>query len=620
MQERFKGLTIIRDLLPFLWTKEERIRSFFLFAFGLIFISIVLNLMIPVVLKEVISGLSIANKSMTYQLSSLLVAYGVIWALSQVIQNIRQIIMVRPLESCIRLFCSKFFNHLHSLPMAFHLNRKTGAISNALERAQKGFPDVFWGFFLFVIPTLIELFLATTILCYFYGTTYGFILLFIASVFTIFTLYATKWSSHFHTSSNNQQLSTNAHIVDSLLNFASVKHFNNQEHEVLRCDDHLKKREKLLVKSVSSVEFVQIGQKLIIGVGLVLTTYVAGKQTLLNIYDVSDFVLINGYLLQFTAPLGQMGFIVNNMWKGINELSDVMKIYKTESALPPNSFTLSSSLSGDLYAPKKLESIEFQNVSFGYDPSHLVLDDVSFCLEAGKTIGIVGETGSGKSTIANLLFKFYDVISGKILVNKEDIQSLDSNILYSLLGIVPQDVTLFNRSIYENILFARPQAQKEEVEKAIELAHLTPVLQKLPNHYHSIVGERGLKLSGGEKQRIAIARILLKRPSLYIFDEATSSLDLKTEEIIMNNIAPLLKNASSLIIAHRLSTVVNTDEILVFYNGIIKERGTHISLLKSQGTYASLWKAQEEALKKSYVATASSIPLHRDNFSTGLGS
>lgn len=594
MQERFKNLRIIKDLLPFLWTKEEKIRHLFLFAFGLIFISIGLDLSIPLVLKEVVSCLAIPNKSMTYQLSLLLVAYGVIWTLSQVIQNVRQVIMVRPLEGCIRLFCSKFFDHLHSLPMTFHMDRKTGSLTNALERAQHGFPDVFWGLFLFIIPIMIELFLAATILCYFYGAIYGVFLIFIATVFVIFTLYATKWASHFQTLSNEQQSNTSANIVDSLLNFASVKYFNNKEHEVLKCDTHLKKRENLLVKSLSSMELVQIGQSLIIGGGLVLLTYTAGKQTLLNVYDISDFVLINGYILQFAAPLGQMGFIARNARKGFNELADVMKIYRTHhsSSLP----------SGDSYSPDKLESIEFKNVSFGYKPSRFVLNDVNFTLEAGKTIGIVGETGSGKSTISSLLFKLYEVKSGKILINNVDIQSLDSNSLYKLLGIVPQDITLFNMSIYENILFGRPMAQKEEVEEAIKLAHLEPFLKRLPDHYETIVGERGLKLSGGEKQRIAIARALLKRPALYVFDEATSSLDLKTEETIMNNIAPILKKSTSLIIAHRLSTVVNADEILVLHNGVIQERGTHLSLLREEGSYASLWRAQEEAHKRSYAA------------------
>ena len=594
MQERFKNLRIIKEIFPFLWSREEKIRSLFLFAFGLIFISIILDLSIPLVLKEVISKLSAHDKSMTYQLSLLLIAYGIIWALSQTIQQVRQIIMVRPLERGVRLFCSKLFDHLHSLPMKFHLDRKTGALTNALERAQNGFPDVFWGLFLFIIPTIIELFLAAAVLCYFYGPIYGFILLFIATVFIIFTFYATEWASHFQTLANEQQSNTNANIVDSLLNFASVKHFNNKKHEVLKCDNHLREREKSLVKSISSMEFVRVGQSLIIGLGLVLLTYTAGKQTLLSVYDVSDFILINGYILQFAAPLSHMGFIVRDVRRGLNELTCVLEIYKTK----PETFSQPEKAN----SLEKLESIEFKNVSFGYEPSRFVLKDVSFQLEAGKTIGIVGATGSGKSTISSLLFKFFDINSGHILINNEDIKSLRAESLSPLLGIVPQDVTLFNTTIYENILFARPSAHKKEVEEAIELAHLGSVLKRLPQHYDTVVGERGLKLSGGEKQRIAIARVLLKRPALYIFDEATSSLDLTTEETIMRNIAPILKNAISIIIAHRLSTVVNANEVLVLHNGEVEERGSHSFLLKLGGLYASLWKAHDEAHRESNAA------------------
>ncbi len=595
MKKTFKTLMIIKDLFPFLCTQEEKIRSLFLIAFGLIFISIALDLSIPLVLKEVVSQLSYPDKSMTYQLTVLLVAYGIIWTLSQIIQQLRHIIMVKPLERCIRLFCSKLFDHLHSLPMKFHLDRKTGAITNALERAQHGFPDVFWGLFLFVIPTLIELFLAAIILCYYYGASYGFILLFIAAIFIIFTLYAVEWASYFQSLSNEQESSTNATIVDSLLNFASVKYFNNKAYEVLKCDYHLKEREKRLVQSISSMEFVRIGQNLIIGLGLVILTYTAGKQILSSGYDISDFVLINGYILQFAAPLSHMGFIASDIRRGLNELASIMEIYNTRSASTHLVEKNSESL-------EKFESLEFKNVSFGYDPSRFVLKDVSFHLQAGKTIGIVGATGSGKSTISNLLFKFYDISSGHILVNNEAIQSLKAESLSNILGIVPQDVILFNTTIYENILFARPNASREEVEEVIELVQLDSVLKKLPHHYNTVVGERGLKLSGGEKQRIAIARVLLKRPSLYIFDEATSSLDLTTEETIMKNIAPFIKKATSIIIAHRLSTVVNANEILVLHNGVVEERGSHTSLIKNAGIYSSLWKAHEEAYKETNAA------------------
>lgn len=586
MQKLFKTLRILKDILPFLWTKQEKIRNLFLVSFSLILISIALDLNIPFVLKKVVSKLSSPEKNMSYQLTLLLVAYGIIWTLSQTIQQLRHIIIVKPLERSIRLFCSKLFDHLHSLPMSFHLDRKTGAITNALERAQNGISNVFWGLFLFIVPTIIELILASSILCYFYGAIYGVILIIIVIVFIGFTLYATGWASYFQHLSNEQKSKTNANIVDSLLNFASVKYFNNKAYEVLKCDNHLKEREKLLVKSISIMEFVRIGQIIIIGIGLVVLTYTAGKQALLSVYDVSDFILINGYILQFAAPLSQMGFVAREIRRGINELTSIMEIYNNKSATHNNDIKHQKSL-------LKLESIEFQNVSFGYDPFRLVLRNINFRLEKRKTIGIVGTTGSGKSTISNIIFNFYNINSGKILINNENIRSLNTENLYKHLGIVPQDVTLFNTTIYENILFARPNASKEEVKEAMELAHLDSFLRKLPNYYNTIVGERGLKLSGGEKQKIAIARILLKRPSLYIFDEATSSLDHTTEDIIMKNIAPIIKKATSIIIAHRLSTIIKADEILVLNNGIVAERGTHAALLKQRKIYASLWKSNQ---------------------------
>lgn len=340
MKERFKNLKILRDLFPFLWTNQEKIRSLFLIAFALIFFAIALNLSIPLILKEIVSQLASPDKSMTYQLSLLLVAYGIIWTLSQTIQQVRHIIMVKPLERCIRLFCSQLFDHLHTLPMKFHLDRKTGAITTALERAQHGFPDVFWGLFLFIIPALIELFLAATVLCYYYGYIYGFMLVSIGIFFIIFTLYAMEWASHFQTLSNEEQSNTSANILDSLLNFANVKYFNNKEYEIKKCDNHLKNREKLLIKTITSLEFVRIGQSIIIGGGLILLTHTAGKQALLGGYDVSDFVLINGYVLQFIVPLNQLGFIAGNIRKGLNDLAGVMEIYKTPTTLHTTEKTL----------------------------------------------------------------------------------------------------------------------------------------------------------------------------------------------------------------------------------------------------------------------------------------
>ncbi len=584
---KFMTIKLLKDLLPFLWVKQEKIRELFLLSSVLIFLTIGLNLSVPIILKMIVLELSLTNGNMSHQLFLLLVASGLIWTLSHCIQQIRQIIMVRPLERGLRLFCSNFFNHLHSLPISFHVDKKIGSLTNAIERAQKGLPDVFWGLFLIVIPTIIELLLSSGILCYLYGPVYGLILLVCLTFFIIFSTHALKWLTIIQKKANEQQGETNAIIVDSLINFASVKYFNNKAHEIAKCDKHLKLREKLVIKYVSSIELVRIGHHIIIGLGITLLTYTAGKQVVAGIYNVSDFILINGYILQLAVPLGHMGFVSRDISRGLNEMSSVMDIYKMPTV--SNSEKSEENLNN-------INHICFKDVSFRYDNSRTILRNINFSLKKGETIGIVGETGSGKSTIANLLFNFYDVYSGKILINGKNINKIKFENLCSLLGIVSQDTTLFNTTIYDNILFGNPKASQEEVEKVIKIAHLDSFLKKLPDHYYTLVGERGLKLSGGEKQRIIIARVLLKKPSLYIFDEATSSLDLETEKNIMNSIKEITRKTSSIIIAHRLTAVMHANEILVIRNGLVQERGSHQKLLKNNGPYASLWRSQSKSL------------------------
>ncbi|MEI6188452.1 MAG: ATP-binding cassette domain-containing protein, partial [Alphaproteobacteria bacterium] len=374
-------------------------------------------------------------------------------------------------------------------------------------------------------------------------------------------------------------------IVDSLINFASVKYFNNKAHELIKCNKHLKLREKLVIKYISSMELLRIGHHIIIGLGVTLLTYTAGKQVVEGTYNISDFILINGYILQLAVPLGHMGFVSRDIRRGLNEMSGVMDLYKipTDSKSENNKESL-----------EKINNICFKNVSFRYDSSRLILRNINFFLKEGQTIGIVGETGSGKSTIANLLFNFYNVHSGEILINGKNINQIKSKSLCALLGIVSQDTTLFNTTIYDNILFGNPEASRKEVEKVIKLTHLDSFIKKLPDHYYTLVGERGLKLSGGEKQRIVIARVLLKNPSLYIFDEATSALDLETEKNIMNSIKEITCRTSSIVIAHRLTAVMHANEILVIKNGSVQERGNHQKLIENDGLYASLWRSQSK--------------------------
>lgn len=549
----------------------------------LVVISIGLNLSIPIILKHIVESFSLVNKHVNFQVTLLLLAYGIIWTLTQAILQLRQILMFKPLESSIRILSLKLFDHLHSLSVKFHLDKRTGAIIGALEKAQHGMPDVFWGLYFFIIPTVIEIILAISILWYFYGIIYGLILMSIIATFIIFTIFCSERAMHSQSLSNEQHLKTNSFIVDSLLNFMSVRHFNNKKYEMQKCETSLKERENTLVKSLVNMEVIRLGQGIILGCGLILITYVAGKNTLLKIHDISDFVLINGYVLQFAAPLSFFGFILRDMRKGLKDLENVVNLLKTETDVREDE---------NLKTIKKLKTIEFNNVSFGYNHSNLILKNINLKILPGQTIAIVGSTGTGKSTISNLLFRFYNVSSGEILFNGKNIKNLKSENIHELIGIVPQDISLFNTTIYENILYGRPLASKKRIIEAIKLAQLDEFIVQLPDHYNTMVGERGLKLSGGEKQRIAIARLLLKRPSLYILDEATASLDSKTEAHIMKNITSIIKNASCLIIAHRLSTIVYADKIIVLDKGRIKEEGNHAALLKKKGLYYKLWNQQ----------------------------
>lgn len=581
-----KNLLPLKAIIPYLWTSHENVKRLVIFSLVFFLFTFMIDLSVPIVLKTLVSKLSSFETKGSIQVTWLLLAYGLIWTISQVIQQIRFMTIIRPLERSCRKFCSNLFYHIHSLPLKFHIENETGATTHAIERAQQGFPEVFLGFFLFVIPIVIEVILASCILCYFYGFSYGFVLFVVFFFYLVFTVFATAWASKYQLASNKHKMRTNAFIVDSLLNYLSVKQFSQKDHEAKKCKDLLEKKEVLLVKSVSIMEVVRIGQNIILGLGITVLMYMAGQQAAQGHYDISDFILINGYIFQFATPLSQMGLIARSIRKGLVDLNDVVEIYNK---------TTEDNSKINLPFSDKVQCIEFKNVNFGYCPSKLNLKDINLKLEFGKTIGIVGETGSGKSTIANLILKFFNPTSGMITINQMDMQNINSEDIRKIFGIVSQDITLFNRSIYENILFARPDASHKEVEKAIEMSCLLPTFETLPQHYNTQVGERGVKLSGGEKQKIAIARALLKKPQVYIFDEATSALDQCTEEKLMRNIATNLKNAMTIVIAHRLSAVVDMDEILVLQNGRIQERGTHELLLKKGEIYSSLWKSHENS-------------------------
>ncbi|CAN5198426.1 ABC transporter ATP-binding protein/permease [soil metagenome] len=583
--QRFKSLKLIISVLPFLWVNNWGMR--FRIILSLIFTAfmIALHVSLPLFFRKIVNSLSACTpKDPIYFISMLLVGYGILWTVSQIITQLRAIVLYRSLEHSMRLLAMKVFNHLLSLSLRFHLDRKTGAITTAIERAEDGLDHIFWGIFLYVINTLIEIVIVITILTILFGWMYSTILALVMITYLLFTSMALAKSVEVQERYNEKREAAGARLVDTLLNVETVKYFNNEKYEKQQCDEILKEQEDAGVAKYQFDSISEMGQNIIIGTGLVVLTWLSGNAVMNGTMNVGDFVLINGYLLQFIYPLNHFGYIIRSIRKGLNDVNSAMNLLalKPEIKDAPNAIDLKITDA----------TITFDNVHFAYDERRPILKGVSFTVPAGKSIAVVGATGSGKSTIARLLYRFYDIKEGKILINGHDIRTITQDSLHRAIGIVPQDTILFNNTLYYNIAYGDPQAFQQEVEQAIAMAHLNGFIKRLPDGYKTEVGERGLKLSGGEKQRIAIARVLLKKPAIYIFDEATSALDTQTERDIQNNLEEISAGSTSLTIAHRLSTVINSDMIIVLDHGVLAEQGTHAELLAQNGLYAQLWQQQ----------------------------
>jgi ATP-binding cassette subfamily B protein len=476
------------------------------------------------------------------------------------------------------------FDHLQQLSLRFHVGKRTGAITMAIEKAQHAFPTIYWFLFLYIIPTMLEVLMAVGILWYLYSFIYGIALLMILILYLVFSMLGMKWSIRVQQLSNEKEIKANARIVDTLMNFSTVKYFANEQYEHILCDAVLIVREETATYKHFDTGLIHLGQGIIIGLGLIALTWLSGRSVVAGTMNVGDFILIHGYLLQFVTPLSYFGLLFRDLRQSLTDMENVIHLMneKPEVTDTPHATTLSSSTA----------DITFTNVKFHYEHRRAILHGITFTVPAGKTVAIVGASGSGKSTIARLLFRFYDVTDGSIAINGHDIRTITQDSLHKAIGIVPQDTVLFNNTLYYNIAYGRPSATREDVEQVIKLAHLDGFIKELPEGLDSMVGERGLKLSGGEKQRIAIARVLLKKPLMYIFDEATSALDTNTERDIQQSLEAISAESTTLIIAHRLSTVIYADTIIVLDKGKIVEQGSHQQLLDAQGMYARLWKKQ----------------------------
>lgn len=582
-KHRFKNVSIFIEAIPFFWVRNWRMRARIIASLLLTIIMMGLNLSTPLIFKNILNALSL--QSPASYLSLFLLAYGWTWILSRVTNDIREIILFRALERSIRLLSLHLFDHLHTLSMSFHLNRKTGSITNAIERIHKAIPDIIWSLIV-MIPTVIEILLAMGILWYLYGAVYGLNLLILLIGSFVFSVVCLRLIAPLQRRYNENNARASAFVTDSLLNFETVKYFGNKQYEVDRCNLILTDRENATTRLNVYRGLIGLGQNGILGLGLLLITWKSGYAVFNGTLKVGDFVVINTYLLQFVTPVQYFSYFMRQISKGLADMENAINLLHTKAEIvdAPHAVPL---------IIEENATVVFDGVSFGYSSRGLILKDVSFTVPAGKSVALVGTSGAGKSTISRLLFRFYDVTSGRVLINNQDIRLVTQQSLRKIIGIVPQDTVLFNNTLYYNIAYARPDATKEEVEQAIKLAHLDDFVARLPDGYNTSVGERGLKLSGGEKQRVAIARVILKQPKIYVFDEATSALDTVTEQQIQKNLEEVSAGSTTVVIAHRLSTVTRVDEIIVLDQGRIAQRGPHKELLQEKsGIYARMWKKQ----------------------------
>ncbi len=547
----------------------------------------VINVTVPFVYKSAVDSLS--RSSMVVLPVAVILSYGLARIAQQAFGELRDFIFIKVSQHAQRTVALETFRHLHELSLAFHLDRQTGGLTRVIERGTRAIQTVL-SFMLFnIIPTLLEIFLVIGILIHKFGWSAAAITFSTVSFYIVFTFSITNWRTKYRRSMNEKDSEANTKAIDSLLNYETVKYFGNEQHEYQRYDHSLEQYQKEAIKSQSSLSLLNVGQGVIIGSGLVGVMWLAAGGVASGVWTVGDFVLLNTLLLQLFIPLGFLGFVYREVSQGLTDMEKMFELLNIHAQIQdcPSAVPLQANHSE--------WSIHFQNVNFHYHSDREILKNISFDVPAGKTVALVGPSGSGKSTIARLLFRFYEVTGGSIRIGHQDLREVTQTTLRQALGIVPQDTVLFNESIGYNIRYGRPKATQEEVEEAAKLAQIHSFVQSLAAQYKTSVGERGLKLSGGEKQRVAIARTILKNPQILLFDEATSALDSHTEREIQASLSEVSRNRTTLVIAHRLSTVVEADEILVLKAGEIVERGTHVVLLSQKGEYFSMWQKQQEA-------------------------
>ena len=573
-------------LMPYLWEYRARV----IVAMGFLVLAKLAGVTVPLVLKGVVDALDSTRNAAVVLPLALLIGYGALRLASTLFNELRDLVFAKVAQRAIRNIALKVFRHLHSLALRFHLERQTGGMSRDIERGTRGMSFLL-SFMLFnILPTLLEIALVAIILFVTYNAWFAIITTATIVVYIIYSLVVTEQRMAVRRVMNDMDSKANTRAIDSLINYETVKYFNNEDYEARRYDEHMATWEQAALKNQGSLSILNFGQGAIIAVGVTLLMIMAGQGVVDGSMTMGDLVLVNAYLLQLFIPLNFLGFVYREIKHSLTDMEKMFSLLDKPQDIK------------DRPGAPPLEvgegAVRFEHVDFGYQKERQILFDLDFEIPPGKKVAIVGSSGAGKSTLSRLLFRFYDVDGGRILINGQDIREVSQQSVRAVIGIVPQDTVLFNDTIYYNIAYAKPDASREEVIRAATMAHIHTFIESIPQGYETLVGERGLKLSGGEKQRVAIARTILKNPRILIFDEATSALDSHSEQAILSALAEVAANHATLVIAHRLSTIIDADQILVMEHGHVVERGTHSALLQQGTLYARMWALQQQERNK----------------------
>ena len=582
----------IRTLLPYLWEYKARVLA----ALACLVLAKVANVGVPVLLKRIVDSLDSQLAPLMVPLA-LLAAYGILRLSTTLFTELREFLFAKVTQRATRKIALQVFRHLHALSLRFHLQRQTGGLTRDVERGQRGISTLIQFTLFSILPTLVEIALVSAILIARYDWTFMAITPGALVAYIAFTVLITEWRTHFRRTMNDLDSKANTRAIDSLLNYETVKYFGNEEWEARRYDESLQRWETAAVKSQTSLSMLNVGQSAIIAVAVTLIMWRATVGVVDGTMTIGDLVLVNAFMIQLYIPLNFLGVIYREIKQALADMERLFALIEENAEIRDKPGAPALVIRG--------AEVRFERVYFSYEANRQILFDVSFTIPAGRTVAIVGPSGSGKSTLARLLYRFYDIGGGRISIDSQDIRDVQQTSLRAAIGIVPQDTVLFNDSIEYNIAYGKPGATRDEIVAAAKAAQIHNFVAGLPEGYATPVGERGLKLSGGEKQRVAIARAILKSPHVLIFDEATSALDSKAEKAIQAELSAIAQNHTTLTIAHRLSTVVDADEILVLEHGRIVERGAHATLLAANGVYSRMWRLQQDEERR---APAQSTP------------